>query len=300
MPNAMDRPSKKGLGEVLVESELIYLEQLESALQIQRQEGKELGEVLIEQSLITPDDLAMALSIQLNMPLIDLKRHVPTQEAVKMVPVETARKHTLIPLSVVGDLLIVVMTDPTNLRVIEDLQAQSKMRVEPALGIDSDIREAINLHYRASAEIEKRVREFAAPDEVAGDFLSDAFGQTAVTETLDIILSQAARDRASDIHIEPQEDHLRIRYRIDGVLHDVDKLPLSAKAPIISSVKIKAGMNIAEQRKPQDGQFSLKSVNETVEKPFLRGADLEDGGFFKNPSPLFRASEHRSYRYSSY
>ncbi len=258
-------PLKKKLGEVLVESELIYLEQLESALEIQRCEGKKLGEVLVEQSLVTPDDLAMALSIQLNMPLIDLKRHVPTPEAVGMVPVETARKHNLIPLSIVGDLLVVVMADPTDLRVIEDLQAQSKMRVEPVLGIDSGIREAINLHYRASVEIEKRVREFAAPDESANEFLADTFGQTAVTETLDIILAQAARDRASDIHIEPQEDSLRIRYRIDGILHDIDKLPLSAKAPMISSVKIKAGMNISEQRKPQDGQFSLKAGNRDID-----------------------------------
>ncbi|MBT4510910.1 MAG: hypothetical protein HOC20_01690, partial [Chloroflexi bacterium] len=195
--------SKKSLGEILVESDLIYLDQLENALELQSSQGKDLGEVLIEQSLITPNDLAMALSIHLNMPLIDLKRHLPTPRALKMIPVEMARKHTLIPLDIVGDLLVVVMADPTNIRVIEDLQAQSKMRVEPSLGIPSKIHEAINLYYRASAEIEKRVREFATPELESIQFETDAFGQTPVTETLDLLITQAVRDRASDVHLEP-------------------------------------------------------------------------------------------------
>ena len=257
--------SKKSLGEILVESDLIYLDQLEDALEMQRRQGKDLGEVLIEQSLITPNDLAMALSIHLNMPLIDLKRHLPTPRALKLIPVEMARKHTLIPLDVVGDLLIVVMADPTNIRVIEDLQAQSKMRVEPSLGIPSKIHEAINLHYRASAEIEKKVREFAVPELESAHAEIDAIGQTPVAETLDLLIAQAVRDRASDIHIEPQEDKLRIRYRIDGVLHDIDNLPLSAKAPLISSIKIMAGMNITEQRRPQDGQFIVTVEQRTID-----------------------------------
>jgi type II secretory ATPase GspE/PulE/Tfp pilus assembly ATPase PilB-like protein len=257
--------SKKSLGEILVESDLIYLDQLENALELQSSQGKDLGEVLIEQSLITPNDLAMALSIHLNMPLIDLKRHLPTPRALKMIPVEMARKHTLIPLDIVGDLLVVVMADPTNIRVIEDLQAQSKMRVEPSLGIPSKIHEAINLYYRASAEIEKRVREFATPELESIQFETDAFGQTPVTETLDLLITQAVRDRASDVHIEPQEDELRIRYRIDGVLRDTDHLPLNAKSPMISSIKIMAGMNIAEQRRPQDGQFTIMVEQRTVD-----------------------------------
>ncbi len=248
---------KKSLGEILVESDLIYLDQLESALELQRSEGKDIGEVLIEQSLITPNDLAMALSIHLNMPLIDLKRHSPTPRALKKIPISTAKKHTLIPLDIVNDLLVVIMADPTDIRVIEDLQAQSKMRVEPALGVPSDIITAISLHYRASADIEKKVQEFATTDLGTIESETERFGQTAVTETIDLLISQAVRDRASDLHIEPQDNQLRIRYRIDGVLHDIDTLPLSAKSPLLSSMKIMAGMNIAEQHKPQDGQFSM-------------------------------------------
>ncbi len=263
---------KKSLGEILVESDLIYLDQLESALELQRSEGKDLGEVLIEQSLITPNDLAMALSIHLNMPLIDLKRHSPTPRALKKIPISTAKKHTLIPLDIVNDLLVVIMADPTDIRVIEDLQAQSRMRVEPALGVPSDIITAISLHYRASADIEKKVQEFTVTDPRTVEAETEKFGQTAVTETIDLLISQAVRDRASDLHIEPQDNQLRIRYRIDGVLHDIDILPLSAKSPLLSSMKIMAGMNIAEQHKPQDGQFSITVDGRSVD---IRAATAE-------------------------
>lgn len=268
---ARDMAAKKGLGEVLVESELIYLEDLERALELQKEQGKELGEILVEQQLITPNELAMALSIQLNMPLIDLKRHAPTPRAVAKIPLETAKKHSLVPLDIVGDVLVVVMADPTNIRVIEDLEAQSKMRVEPALGVPSDIHEAIKLHYRASSEIEKRVSKFAVAEPQAQPD-TEEFGQTPVTETLDLLISQAARDRASDLHIEPQEDKLRIRYRVDGILHDVDILPLSAGSPLITSVKLKSGMNIAETRRPQDGQFTAEIDGRAID---IRAATAE-------------------------
>lgn len=272
MEGAREIIPKQSLAEVLVESELIYLEDMERALELQRKEGKELGEVLIEMSLIGPNELAMALSIQLNMPLIDLKRHAPTPRAVKKIPIETAKKHTLIPLDTVGDVLVVVMADPTNIRIIEDLEAQSKMRVDPALGVPDDIHEAIKLHYRASGEIEKRVSKFTAVEPQQTQAVQEDLSQTPVTETLDLLVSQAVRDRASDLHIEPQEDKLRIRYRVDGVLHDVDTLPLSAASPLTTSVKIKAGMNIAEHRRPQDGQFSLEVEGRSVD---VRAATAE-------------------------
>lgn len=272
MEKAKGSTLKKTLGEVLVETDLVYLEQLETALEIQRKNGGLLGDILIEQEFITPSDLAMGLSIHLNMPVIDLRRHLPTARALKMIPISTAKKHTLIPLDIVGDLLVVVMADPTNIQVIEDLQAQSKMRVEPALGVPSDIHGAINLHYRASAEIEKKVREFTTHDHEITQTRTEVHGQTVVTETIDLLIAQAVRDRASDVHIEPQDNELRIRYRIDGVLHDIDILPLSAKSPLLSSMKIMAGMNIAEQRKPQDGQFSMVVEGRNVD---VRAATTE-------------------------
>ncbi|MDY6911789.1 MAG: ATPase, T2SS/T4P/T4SS family [Chloroflexota bacterium] len=274
MEHIGNKTTPKSLGDILVKSNLLYLEQLEGALETQRKEGKDLGEVLIEQSLITSDQLAMALSIQLNMPLIDLKRHVIQPKALQMIPVETAKEYNLIPLDIIGNSLVVVMADPTNIRVIEDLQAQSKVRIEPALGIKSDIQNAISLNYRASAEIKKQVSRFVPhdPKNDKPDTTLDAFTHTPVTQTLDLLIAQAVRDRASDIHIEPQEVTLRIRYRIDGVLYDADTLPLSTHSPLITRTKIMAGMNIAEQRRPQDGQFSVKVDKKDID---VRAATAE-------------------------
>ncbi len=249
----------RSLGDILVEADLLSAEELGRAIEIQLKQGKKLKDVLAEQEMITPEQLATALSIQLNIPLIDLKRHTIQPHALRLVPEEMCRKYTLIPLDIVDNFLVVVMADPTDIYAIEDLQAQAKMSVEPMLGIATEIEQAINLHYRAAEEIEKQVSQFAEDGTVAPDtpIDLDSFARTPVVQTFELLVKQAVKDRASDIHIEPHENRLRIRYRIDGVLHDVASLPLSAHAALVSRLKVIAGMNIAEQRRPQDGQFSI-------------------------------------------
>jgi len=253
-----DKIERKSLGEILVEENLITAEQLENALELQRRQGGELSEVLLNQGLVKAEELATVLSIYLNVPLIDLKRHMVQPNALRLIPEDMARKHTLIPLDVVGDSLVVVMADPEDIRTIEDIKSQSKMRVEVALGVPADIEQAIDLNYRSSGEIEKQISQFAPPVEEEAEVTSELIARTPIAQTLDLLMAQGVRDRASDVHIEPQESRLRIRYRIDGILHDMFSLPLSAHAPLISRVKILAEMNIAEQRRPQDGQFSVK------------------------------------------
>ncbi|MBM3132296.1 MAG: type II/IV secretion system protein, partial [Chloroflexi bacterium] len=237
----------------------ISAEELGRALELQLKHGKKLKDVLAEQSMITPEQLATALSIQMNVPLIDLKRHSIQPQALRLIPEELARKYTLIPLDIVDNFLIVVMADPTDIYAIEDLQTQAKMSVEPMLGVAPEIEQAINLHYRAAEEIEKQVSQFAdnggSLPETPVDL--DSFARTPVVQTFELLVKQAVKDRASDIHIEPHENKLRIRYRIDGVLHDAASLPLSAHAALVSRVKVISGINIAEQRRPQDGQFSI-------------------------------------------
>ncbi len=269
---SVDRAIRKRLGEMLVEENLITTEQLESALELQRRQGGKLSEVLINQGLVKAEDLAAVLSVQLNVPLIDLKRHMVQPNALRLIPEDTARKHTLIPLDIVGDSLVVVMADPEDIRTIEDIKAQAKMRVEVALGIPADIERAIDLNYRSSGEIEKQVSQFAPPVLEEAEVTSDLIARTPIAQTLDLLMVQAVRDRASDIHIEPQESRLRIRYRIDGILHDMFSLPLSAYMPLVSRVKILAEMNIAEQRRSQDGQFSIKVGDRDVD---IRAATME-------------------------
>ena len=160
-PFITDRPPKKSLGEMLVEENLITPEQLESALALQRQQGGKLSEILTNQGVVKAEVLATVLSIQLNLPLIDLKRHTIQPQALRLIPEEMARKHALIPLDIVNDSLIVVMADPEDIHTIEDVKTQAKMRVEVALGVRSDIERAIDLNYRSSGEIEKQVSQMA-------------------------------------------------------------------------------------------------------------------------------------------
>jgi len=267
-----DKVQRKRLGEMLVEEDLITAEQLENALELQRRQGGELSEVLVNQGLVKAEDLAAVLSVQLNVPLIDFKRHMVQPNALRLIPQDMARKHTLIPLDVVGDVLVVVMADPEDIRTIEDIKAQAKMRVEVALGIPTDIEQAIDLNYRSSVEIEKQVSQFAPTVEEEAEVTPELIARTPIAQSLDLIMAQAVRDRASDVHLEPQVNRLRIRYRIDGVLHDMFSLPLSAHMQLVSRVKILAEMNIAEQRRPQDGQFSIKVGDRDID---IRAATME-------------------------
>jgi len=268
----VDRATRKSLGEMLVEENLITAEQLENALELQRRQGGELSEVLVNQGLVKAEDLAAVLSVQLNVPLIDLKRHMVQPDALRLIPEDMARKHTLIPLDVVGDSLVVVMADPEDIRAIEDIKAQAKMRVEVALGIPSDIERAIDLNYRSSGEIEKQVSQFAPTIEEEAEVTPELIARTPIAQSLDLLMAQAVRDRASDVHLEPQDNRLRVRYRIDGVLHDIVSLPLSAHMQLVSRVKILAEMDIAEQRRSQDGQFSIKVGDRDID---IRAATME-------------------------
>ncbi len=252
---------RKGIGEMLVEAGRITADQLEKALGLQLKQNRKLGQILVEQGLVTPEDIATALSIQLNMPFIDLKLHMVQPNALRLIPEQTARKHTLIPLDIIGDSLLVVMADPGDIRAIEDVSAQAKMRIQPAVGIPAEIHEAIDLNYKALGEIERQIEQFAPPpgpfEESEALVSRDIIAQAPVVRTVDLLIAQALKERASDIHIEPQEDRVRIRYRVDGALHDVMSLPLGTLGPLVSRMKILAGMNITEQRRPQDGQFSI-------------------------------------------
>ncbi|MCK4863607.1 MAG: Flp pilus assembly complex ATPase component TadA [Dehalococcoidales bacterium] len=269
---ATDRVAKKSLGEMLVEENLITPAQLDSALALQQQQGGKLSDILLKQGLIQAEQLAIVLSIQLNLPLIDLKRHAIQPQALRLIPEDMARKHALIPLDIVNDSLMVVMADPEDIRTIEDVKAQAKIRVEVALGVRSDIERAIDLNYRSSGAIEKQVSQFTPTAAEKTDDTETLTARTPIAETLDLLITQAVKDRASDVHIEPQEDRLRIRYRIDGILHDMFSFPLSVHNLLVSRVKILSEMDISEQRRPQDGQFSIKlGVNEID----IRAATME-------------------------
>jgi general secretion pathway protein E len=249
------------IGQVLRQAELISPAQLDTALKLQSEgDPRRLGNILIESGMLQPESLAMALSVHLNLPFIDLKRHRIQPEALQLVPEETARRYHLIPLDLVDGSLAVVMEDPTDIQVIEELEALAGRSIRPSVGVAPDIAAAIDLNYKANRQIEREVAEFAVAP--AGDGFAPGVTEfeplvtDPVVRAVDLILDQAVRDRASDIHIVPDFDSVRIRYRVDGVLQESVSLPRGSHDPLLSRVKILAGMNIAERRRPQDGQFS--------------------------------------------
>ena len=268
MPEPTSAPPEKKLGEILVDADLLTVEQLEQAAEEAGRLQIGLLAYLLDEGMVSPEDAAMALSLEINLPIIDLKRHAVQPEALSLVPDEYARQHELIPIDIVGDALVVVMADPTNIDVLEDLRARAKKVIQPAVGIPADIREAIERSYRTSDEIDEQVGRVPPPaaEPQGEEALTPALAsQAPIVRTVELLLAQAVRDRASDIHLEPKHDCLRVRYRIDGVLHEAQTLPLSFHPPLVSRLKVIAGMNIAERRRPQDGQFYLQIDGKEVD-----------------------------------
>jgi len=255
---------------MLVKAERITSKQVKHASGLARKQNRNVAEVLLDQGLVSAEDVAVAVSLHLNVPIIDLKRHVVQAQAVQLISEQTARRYDLIPLDIVGDSLVVVMADPGDIQAVEYVATQAKMRVQPAIGLASEIREAIDLNYKARGEIEKHISEFTSPSsgqvgDAGVDLSEDLVAETPIVRTVELLIAQAVKDRASDIHIEPQEERVRVRSRIDGVLHDVMSLPLGTVEAVISRLKVLAQMNIAERRRPQDGQFSLRVEGREVD-----------------------------------
>ena len=256
---------KTTLGETLVQMKVITAEQLQTAQEKQQEQGGKLSEILVSLGFIRVEDLASFLSIMWNVPLIDLKAHIVQPEALALIPEDLARKHIFIPLQIIGDSLMVVMADPDDYIAINDIFARTNMKVQVAFANGADIRRAIDIYYRATEEIQARVNELGPAATGEQKTVSDFNVETPITESLDLLIEQAIRDRASDIHLEPQTNHLRIRYRIDGVLHDVNSVPISAHAELASRIKILAEMDVTRSKQPQDGQFSVKIGEKNID-----------------------------------
>jgi type II secretory ATPase GspE/PulE/Tfp pilus assembly ATPase PilB-like protein len=255
------------LGDVLLDAGLITREQLDRAQQA-RCDGQSTADVLVAQGTITRRDAAMALSLLLNLPLIDLKRHVVQPEALALVPQEIAHRYGVIPMDLIDGELIVVMEDPLDIQALEDISIRARMRVRPAVGVREDIEEALGIYYRSSTEIERQLQQIAPEPLSAVDtprLTADVVAQSPIARVVELILGQAIRDRASDVHIVADSNVLRVRYRIDGILHDTLETSLSVHRALISRIKVMAGMNIAERRRPQDGQFTFAGESGDVD-----------------------------------
>lgn len=195
-----------------------------------------------------------------------LLKHVPQTEALQLIPEAIARKYNAIPLAVNDNALRVAMADPSDILALEALASHSRKRIEPEPASIEEIHEAIDFNYKAYDQIEKQISKVSLPtDDSNEQILLDTVSDAPIAQALSMIIEEAVKARASDIHFQPQEDRLRVRYRIDGTLQDILALPIASTLPLISRIKILANMNIADHHRPQDGQFSTKTKRRSID-----------------------------------
>jgi type IV pilus assembly protein PilB len=260
--------SQNRLGELLVREKLISLQQLRKAQEEQRRTGQNLGYTLAKLGYIADGEITNFLSAQYRLPAINLDEFEIDQEVIKLVGREVCEKHRIIPVSRSGSSLIVAMSDPTNLNAIDDIKFLSGYNVEPVVSSETSIQAAIDRYYNAGPSYEEVMADFdlgdeeidfgADEEEISAVELERASADAPVVRLVNVLLLNAIRKGASDIHCEPYEKRFRVRYRIDGVLHEEMAPPLKLKNALVSRLKIMSQLDIAERRLPQDGRIKLK------------------------------------------
>jgi type IV pilus assembly protein PilB len=263
-------PVRQGtqLDDLLLSRDLVTEEQLDEALQVATQRRRSLGRVLIELGYLKESALVAILAEQLGLEFVDLGEDNIDQSAVALVPESTARRHNCVPVRFDDDgRLVVAMADPANVVAVDDIRAMTRRDVVTVVATKSDVLTAIGRLYRLEQAAETLAEEASA--EIAQE--SEDVDESAAAEDAPIIklvnllITQAVNDRASDIHVEPGEKSLRVRYRIDGVLHEVMSPPKSVQAGITSRLKIMAEINIAERRIPQDGRMGVSVQGKQID-----------------------------------
>ncbi|WKZ31727.1 MAG: type IV-A pilus assembly ATPase PilB [Thermodesulfobacteriota bacterium] len=255
------------IGELLLRERLITPDQLNKAIDEQKKGGGRLGYNLSKLGFISEKDLTSFLSRQYGIPTIDLSTQEVDHEVIKLIPEDVARKYQVIPISRTGSTLVVAMADPSNIFAIDDIKFLTGYNVEPLLASDAAIKGAIEKYYETPemgldgvlTEFDESEMEVVREEEeVDLSDLKKAVEDAPVVKLVNLILTDAIKRGASDIHIEPYEKHFRVRYRVDGVLQEMMKPPMKLKNAIVSRLKIISNLDIAERRLPQDGRIKLK------------------------------------------
>ncbi len=274
MPTAMERK----LGQMLVSDEIISSKDLESALQRQVEGSTSLGRVLIEMGLASEWEMAAALGKQLNVPFITLSHYEIDETVLGAIPEDVVRKYKIVPVDKTGETLTIALSDPGNIYILDDLRVLTQCQIIPVISFESDIVEAIDKYYSGgSVEMEEMLKDITDKDleiireEDLNADVDDVNDLTVspedapVIQLVNLMIAEAIKMRSSDIHIEPYEKTLRVRYRVDGVLHEIPPPPKKFQSAIISRIKILAELDIAERRLPQDGRFKVRLAGKNVD-----------------------------------
>ncbi len=255
---AQAKKKAKSVTHLLIEDGLVSQEQLLSALEQKKQTGKSLARTLIEMGIVSEAKLTEVLAQHLGLEFVDLATYRVDLTAVALLDEKMAQRHLTIPLAFDGDTLIIAMADPTNIFALDDVKMSTGHQVMPVVATKSDIEDAIRTYYRESGDGMEKADEFAEDvldDKELAALVGSAADDAPMVRFINFVINEAVTAGASDIHFDPQEKEIVIRYRVDGVLHDVKSLPIRTLPALTSRVKIMSDLNIAQKRIPQDGHY---------------------------------------------
>jgi type IV pilus assembly protein PilB len=304
----------KQLGQILIEQGLITQQQLDEALEEHRRTPKSLGRVLIDLNMIQEAHLVRALAEQVGLEFVDLSDYQIDPGATTLLPDTLARRYRAIPIGERDGKLLVAMSDPANVYALDDIRAITNRDVQPVVATASDVEQAIQKFSHMDGQVEALVSEASSQLEGDDTQMEAAVEEAPIVKLVTAIMTQAVGDRASDVHIEPTEKDVRVRFRVDGVLHEVMHSPKNIQGGLISRLKVMADLNIAEKRIPQDGRISMRVGGKQLdlrvatlptvfgEKVVIRVLDksnallrLEDLGFLEESYNKFEKSFRKPY-----
>lgn len=252
----------KKIGEILIEQGLITQTQLSETLQEQKLTGEKLGEILIKKGLISPEELERCLTKQSGIAQFDLSNYIIEPAVVKLIPEEFTQKYKLVPVFLVENTLTVAMSDPGNVFIIDELQRITKLIIEPVRASELEIKKALDQYYGGSSTLQEIVSSIDKSKLAEGEKLGE---EAPIIKIVNYLIIQAVQLKASDIHIEPEEKYLAVRYRVDGLLRRQSPLPKDLAGAVISRFKIMAGLDISEKRLPQDGRILMKIGSKDID-----------------------------------
>ncbi|PIR26385.1 MAG: type II secretion system protein GspE [Deltaproteobacteria bacterium CG_4_10_14_0_2_um_filter_43_8] len=262
----------RSLGSILLETSSLTEEQLEQALAVQRERGIRLGEALVQLKLLRSEDILKALSIQLGFPYENgIEVDGIPSDLISQLPISYAKQNEVLPLRREGKTIIVAIADPTNFYALDDLRILLNADVQPVIASSYEIVNAINAAYNKSDDAgDEAISELNEGEDISGDFnepvdLLDADDEAPIIRLVNTLMFRAVKQRASDIHIEPFEREVKVRFRINGVLYDILSIPKRAHSAILSRIKVMSHLNIAEKRIPQDGRIRIKIAGKDVD-----------------------------------
>lgn len=261
---ATGRGKKKLLGEYLVDKGLVSNEQIQKALDEQKKAGSRLGQTLIELGYLKEDDLIVALARQLNLAHIDISSYSLKLNIVKLIPEQVARRYELVALEKVGNDLTIAMADPLNVFAIDEVQRLTQCRIEPVICSRASLFKVLDRCYKteqdtpATAEISPPASDAYTKLQSEPKDTSSLIAGKEIIELVDSIIYSCVEERATDIHIEPDEEEVRVRCRVDGFLRELSTYPRDIHLPLISRIKVLSNMDISEKRIPQDGRFQFE------------------------------------------